>query len=127
MKNGLLRSSVVDRQLFDSDPDPNFLVEADPVPDPDLHQNDANPRADPTPSFHMLENQDYKKTFSLSHIIAGFQCSIFSIRIRCVINFSNLNSIEILWNKFSYQLFHLLAIDIDPDQHALDSFPDPAN
>ncbi len=54
MKNEPLRSSVVDRQRFDADPDPNFLVEADPVPDPDLHQNDA----DPTSSFHMLENQD---------------------------------------------------------------------
>jgi hypothetical protein len=30
-------------------PDPNFHVEA--VPDPDWHQNDADPHADPTPSL----------------------------------------------------------------------------
>jgi hypothetical protein len=33
----------------DSDTDPNFQVDADP--DTDWHQNDADPHADPTPSF----------------------------------------------------------------------------
>jgi hypothetical protein len=35
--------------LFDAVPDPNFHVNVDP--DPDWHQNDAYPLADPTPSF----------------------------------------------------------------------------
>jgi hypothetical protein len=41
----------VDRHRFDSDPEPNFLGDADPDPDPDWRQNDADPRADPAPSF----------------------------------------------------------------------------
>jgi hypothetical protein len=45
--------SVVDRHRFDADPDQNFHFGADPFPDPDSdwHQNDADPHADPTPSF----------------------------------------------------------------------------
>ncbi len=31
--------------------DPNFDVDADPYPDPDWHQNDGDPHADPTSSF----------------------------------------------------------------------------
>jgi hypothetical protein len=44
-KQTVLCSSVVDRQIFDahSDPDPNFLYIADP--DPDWHQNHADPHA----------------------------------------------------------------------------------
>ncbi len=42
-------SCVVDRHRYDADPNPNFLVDLDP--DPDWHQNDASPHADPTPSF----------------------------------------------------------------------------
>jgi hypothetical protein len=47
-------SVVVDRHRVDADQDPgpdsNFHVDA--YPDPDWHQDDANPQADPTPSFH---------------------------------------------------------------------------
>jgi hypothetical protein len=41
----------VDQQRFDADPDQNFHVDADPDPDPDWPQNNADPHADPTPSF----------------------------------------------------------------------------
>jgi hypothetical protein len=51
-------SSDVDRHSLDADPDPdpNFHFDADPDPDldPDWRQNDADPLADPTPSFTML-------------------------------------------------------------------------
>jgi hypothetical protein len=43
--------SVVDRHRFDADPDPNFHVDAVPDSDPDWHENDADPHADPTPNF----------------------------------------------------------------------------
>ncbi len=36
------------------DPDPTFHFDADP--DSDRHQNNADPNADRTPSFHKLEN-----------------------------------------------------------------------
>jgi hypothetical protein len=47
----------VDRHRFDADPDPNFHFDDNPVTDtyPDWHQNDADPHADPTPRFDMLE------------------------------------------------------------------------
>jgi hypothetical protein len=41
----------VDRNRVDANPDPDFYVDADPDPDRDWHQNDADPHADPTPSF----------------------------------------------------------------------------
>jgi hypothetical protein len=46
-------SSVVDQHRFDADlnPDPKFHIDADPDPDSDLHQNDAEPHADPTLIF----------------------------------------------------------------------------
>jgi hypothetical protein len=51
----------VDRHLFDAFPDPNFRVQADPDPDPDAywHQDNADPRADPTPCLHTLENPKF--------------------------------------------------------------------
>jgi hypothetical protein len=42
----------VDRLCFDADT--NFHADADPDPDPGLHQNDAKPHADPTPSFLLM-------------------------------------------------------------------------
>jgi hypothetical protein len=36
---------------FDADPNPNFHFGADPDTDPDWHQNDADPHADPTASL----------------------------------------------------------------------------
>jgi hypothetical protein len=52
---------VVDRHRFDADPDtvPNFQVDAGPDPDPNWHQNDADPHADPTPSFTHVEKSEY--------------------------------------------------------------------
>ncbi len=57
---------VVNRHRFDADPDldPNLYVNADP--DPNWHQNEADPHAYPTQSLQMLEK---KNTFS--HSIAG--------------------------------------------------------
>jgi hypothetical protein len=43
-------SSVMDWHRFDADLDPNFHVDADP--DPDWHQNNADPHADPIPNFN---------------------------------------------------------------------------
>ncbi len=41
----------MDRHRFDADPDPTHHFDADPDPDPYWHQNNADPHADPTPSF----------------------------------------------------------------------------
>jgi hypothetical protein len=43
----------VDRHRFDAESDPKttFHFDADPDLDPDWHQNNADPHADPTPSF----------------------------------------------------------------------------
>jgi hypothetical protein len=46
-----LEDSVLDRHRSDADPEPNFYFDADPNPDPEWQQNDADPHADPTPSF----------------------------------------------------------------------------
>jgi hypothetical protein len=50
-------TSVVDRHRFDADSDavPTLHVDADPDPDPDWHQNNADPHADPSPSFTPVE------------------------------------------------------------------------
>jgi hypothetical protein len=40
----------------DLDSDPTLHVDAVPDPDPDWHQNDADPHADPTPSFTPIED-----------------------------------------------------------------------
>ncbi len=60
-----VNSSVVDRHLFDADPDPNFHFDAelDPDLDPEWHQNNADPHAEPTQSFtvHILENRKKKR------------------------------------------------------------------
>jgi hypothetical protein len=67
----------VDRHRFDANPDPNFHVNADPDPNPDLdwHQNDEAPYADPTPSFTHVGRSDFFFTFS--PIIASLQCSFY--------------------------------------------------
>jgi hypothetical protein len=46
----------VDRYRFDADPDPdtNFHVNADSGPDPDWHQNDAVPHADPSSCWKII-------------------------------------------------------------------------
>jgi hypothetical protein len=62
----------VNRHRFDADPDPNVHFDADPNPDPEFHQNDADPRADPTPRLQMLEHQNF---FTFSHSIASIKVS----------------------------------------------------
>jgi hypothetical protein len=51
----------VDRHHFDADPDPNIHVDADS--DPDWHQYDADPLADPTPSFTHFVKSEFFSTF----------------------------------------------------------------
>ncbi len=53
----------MDRYRCDAEPDTNFYVDADqdrdPDADPDWHQNDADPHADPTLSFTHVGKSDY--------------------------------------------------------------------
>jgi hypothetical protein len=51
------KSSFVDWHHFDADSDPNFHVDADPDQDPDWHQHNADPHADPTRTFTHVGNQ----------------------------------------------------------------------
>jgi hypothetical protein len=56
------------------DPDPNFHVDADPDPKPDprgglASQNDADPHADPAPSFTHVGKSDF---FTFSHGFVSF-------------------------------------------------------
>jgi hypothetical protein len=77
--------SVVDRHRFDADQDPNFHFDADPNPDLDRHQNDADPHADPIPRYeHVVENQIF---LLLSHSISCLQCFIFLISVNRVVIF----------------------------------------
>jgi hypothetical protein len=48
---------------MDANPDPNFHVIADPDPDPNWHQNDADPRADPSPNFTHVGKSNFLKIF----------------------------------------------------------------
>ncbi len=63
--------SVGDRHCFDAVPDPNIHVNVDT--DPDRHQNDADPLADPTPSFFISRSgtQNYKES-----CYASFECNL---------------------------------------------------
>jgi hypothetical protein len=68
----------VDRHRFVADPDPTFHRDADPVPDsdPDWHRNNADPCADPTPSFVNLEiGQNF---FLLFLVMPNFIIFMFS-------------------------------------------------
>ncbi len=53
----------MDRYRFDADldPDQNFHVDADPDPerDPDWHENNAGPHADPTPIFKHVGKSEF--------------------------------------------------------------------
>jgi hypothetical protein len=53
-----IKGIVVDRHGFNADPNPNFYLDADPYPDLDWHQNDANPQEDPTPSLTHLRKKE---------------------------------------------------------------------
>jgi hypothetical protein len=59
----------VDRHNFDADPDP----------DPDLHQYDANPHADPTPTFtHVGKYPSVHTTVSIN-FYTFYQCQMCHI------------------------------------------------
>jgi hypothetical protein len=64
---------------FDADPDPNFHV------DPDWHQNDADPHADPTGSFARVGKKGEKITFM--HSNTSLHCISFLISGKCVMVF----------------------------------------
>ncbi len=83
------KGSVVDRHRVDADPDPTFRFDADP--DPDRHENNADPNADPIPSFHMLEN---RAKFSYFYDIkTSLKYFSFLVSGKCVMNLSILDSI----------------------------------
>ncbi len=44
---------VIDRHRFEAEPDPNLCYDADPDPDLDRYQNDADPQAAYTQVLHM--------------------------------------------------------------------------
>jgi hypothetical protein len=69
----------VDLYCFDSDSDtdPNFHFDAGP--DPDCHQNDADPYADPKPSFTRIRKYKIEReNFSFIHSNASLKCFPFS-------------------------------------------------
>ncbi len=101
----------MDRHRLDTDPDPkpNFHSDADP----DWHKNDADPHADPIPSFILLEN--LKFCFTFSHNTARLQWFIILFSVNGVLIFSILNSILKFSGEKAYQLYHVLEIDTDPD------------
>ncbi len=47
----------MDRHRFNADQDPNSHFDADPDPDQDCHQNNADPHADPIHVMHKLNNR----------------------------------------------------------------------
>jgi hypothetical protein len=75
--------------------DPNFLVDTDP--DPDWHQNDADPHADPNLSFTHVGKYEFL-TFSHSLAISQFYLLIC---LKDVIILSILDSILKLWKNSS--------------------------
>ncbi len=89
--------SVVDRHRFDAHQKLDFNFDADPDLDPERHQNDAGPHADPAPSF--------------TH--AG----IPEIRVLTYIHSSA--------NPLGFIIF-VIDADPEDDWHALYADPDPA-
>jgi hypothetical protein len=55
-----LSTIVLDQHRFDADwdPDPNVHCDVDPYPDPGRYQNDADPLANPAPSFTYVGNKN---------------------------------------------------------------------
>ncbi len=108
--------SVVDRHRFDAnlDPDQNFHVDADqdPGPDPDWHQNDADPQADATPSFTHVGQ--FFCAFSLS--FASLQSFYLSHQCQRCRNLKYLESVFKFFGKSRvHQIFHMPCIDTNPD------------
>ncbi len=82
---------------FDADPDPEQ--------EPDWHQNDADPNADPTQSFTYVGK--WGKNFYFIRSLLSFS---YLIKIKCVMNLSILD-------KF-HKKIHVLQMelnDTDPD------------
>ncbi len=111
---------------MDADPGVNTNINFDaiPDPDPDLHQNDAIPHADPTPSFTHIEKSIFLllvTALPVHSVYISHQCQ------RCI-----LKSMLKFFGKIRvYQLYHLHGMDTDsdwqhPDRHGLDADPDPA-
>jgi hypothetical protein len=82
--------SVVDWHCFDADPDFNFSVNADPDPNMDLHQNDADPLRILPLALHMLKNPIF---FTYSRSFSNLQFFTFLIIFKDVIILSILDSI----------------------------------
>ncbi len=82
----------MDGHRFDADPDHNFHIDVDPDPDPDRHQNHADPHAEPTPSFHMLENHDASKFL------------VTALPVYTVLSFSsvstNVSEFSVFWTEY---------------------------
>jgi hypothetical protein len=57
--------------------DPTFYFDADPDPDADWHQNNADPHADHTPSF--THNGKWANFFTVVHSNASLRCFSFII------------------------------------------------
>jgi hypothetical protein len=93
---------------FASVSDPNFYDNADPDPDSDRLQNDA----DPTPRFTNVGKSFFK---ILSPSFDSLLCFIFFISVKYVIILNFLDPIlKIFWNKsLVSKLFYLLGIYID--------------
>ncbi len=91
-------------------------IDADADPDPDLHQNYADPHADPAPSVTHVG-----KCYFFLLLVTALQ--VYNVlRVSSVSNFKYLRQlIEILWKKYTvvYKYFHMPGIDTDPDR------PDP--
>jgi hypothetical protein len=108
-------NSVVDRHRFDADSDLSFLVDDDPGPNPDCHQNDADPHADPTPSFtHDVGKSEFGFILVMCSF-ASLQCCNILISLKNVIILSILDSILKVCGKMIHKLFHMLGSDTDPD------------
>jgi hypothetical protein len=96
-----LVTSLVDRHLFDAEPNPTFHFDADP---------DQNLGPDPILIFTygMLENHNFLKLklihSSASHYVPG------------ILKYSG---------KFFILAVHLVEVNTDPDRQAQDADPDP--
>jgi hypothetical protein len=82
------RESVVDRHRSDADPIRIRISLLMPIqirnPHPDWNQNDADPHADPTPSFTSLRKSEY--FFYTAMPFCNY--FIFLISVKCAIIFS---------------------------------------
>jgi hypothetical protein len=102
-------------------------VDAETDPDPDRHQNNADPHADPTPKFYTWWKIRFLYFWS-QH--CHFRMFYLSHQCRRVVCFKVLKYWNFLEKSLLFQLFHLLRLDTDPDQldsnqHALYGDPEP--